>query len=141
MMKYDSSVTLFLLIAAITLACTGKDKQLPDKEPQVDSAQAGPVVENVVNDPGIVSGEYLVGDGNMYIVRVGDTYELQDGQGKASAVIVFQGMEDSLSVYSNQDKSITFKINPNQKTGTYYASGEQLPVENVGEEIPVKQSE
>ena len=69
----------------------------------------------------------------MYIVPVGDTFEMQDGTGKASDVFYFQGKEkDTLSVYSNKDKSVTFKMNPDHKMGRYYADGEELPVELVG---------
>ena len=75
----------------------------------------------------------MIGDGNTYIVPVGDTYEMQDGTGNASNVLYFQGKEnDTLSVYSNQDKSITFKMNPGYKYGTYFAPNEQWPVELIG---------
>jgi hypothetical protein len=62
---------------------------------------------------------------------------MRDGTGKASDVLTFEGKEnDSLSIYSNKDKSVTFKMNPDHKMGRYYAGGEELPVELVG---PVEQ--
>jgi hypothetical protein len=89
------------------------------------------MVEEPEQEP--FTGEYLIGDGNTYIVRVADTWEMRDGTGKASDVLYFQGKEnDTLSVYANKDKSVTFKMNPGNKMGRYYSNGEELPVELVG---------
>jgi hypothetical protein len=75
----------------------------------------------------------LIGDGNTYIVPVGETFEMRDGTGKTSDIFYFQGKErDTLSVYSNNNKSVIFKMNPNHRTGKYYADNEELPVELVG---------
>jgi len=126
---------------SITLACsTNKDHQVDvtvsdsSQVETIDTAQAA--AETVVSaqpKQSFLAGEYLVGDGNLVIVPVGETVEIQDGMGKATDVFYFQGVEnDTLSVYSNKDKSITFKMNPDHKTGTYHTSDEKLPVEYVG---------
>jgi hypothetical protein len=135
-MKLLNKLKTVLLIALIAFACSGnKDQQASSNSSgsPSDTVAASEDVAATAPETGTFVGEYLIGDGNTYIVPVGDRYEMRDGTGKASDVFYFQGKEnDTLSVYSNQDKSVTFKMNPAHKTGKYYADNEELPVELVG---------
>lgn len=126
----------FILIVAIAIACSpNKDQQTTSDSNEVDSDTVA-AAEEIIDTPpeqSAFAGEYLIGDGSTYVVPVADTYEMQDGTGKASDVLTFEGKEnDTLSVYSNKDKSVTFKMNPDHKMGKYYSAGEELPVEYVG---------
>ena len=140
-MNFRNSSCLVFLVVTITLACsTNKDHQTDaavsdsSKAETIDSTQAQTeAVISAETEQHLFAGEYLVGDGDLYIVPAGDTYEMQDGTGKATDVFYFQGLEnDTLNIYSNKNKSITFKMNPDHKAGRYYTSNEQLPVEYVG---------
>ena len=125
-----------LLVASFALACSGNKEQPADSdsnEPTADSVQDAVVGVLTQPEQTFFVGEYLVGEGDVYIVPVGDTYEMRDGTGKASDVFTLQGKEnDTLTVYSNKDKSVTFKMNPDHKTGRYFSPEEELPVELVG---------
>ena len=135
-MKLLNKLKTVLLIALIAFACSGNKGQQASSDSSgspSDTVAASEDVAATAPETGTFVGEYLIGDGNTYIVPVGDRYEMRDGTGKASDVFYFQGKEnDTLSVYSNQDKSVTFKMNPAHKTGKYYADNEELPVELVG---------
>jgi len=135
-MKMFTKLNSILLIAFIAFACSGNkehEESNDSTEALLDSTDTsvGVMVAEPSQEP--FKGEYLIGDGNTYIVPVADTWEMRDGTGKASDVLYFQGKEnDTLSVYSNKDKSVTFKMNPGNKMGRYYSGGEELPVELVG---------
>ena len=119
----------------MAFACSGSKEQhaSDSSESASDALPAAETVTTTPTEQALFIGEYLIGDGNTYIVPVADTYEMRDGTGKASDVLTFEGKEqDTLSVYSNKDKSVTFKMNPDHKMGRYYAGGEELPVELVG---------
>ncbi len=134
-MKLKNNLKIILFIASITFACSGsKEQQASDtNESPSDSVPAAETVTATPTEQALFVGEYLIGDGDMYIVPVGDTFEIQDGTGIASDVFTFVGKEnDTLSVYTNKDKSVTFKMNPDHKKGRYYSGGEELPVELVG---------
>src|SRR5688572_10325166 len=139
-MKFLNKLNVVLLVALIAFACSsnkeaqdaGDSIQIP-----IDTVEeANAMVEELTatpSDKGAFVGEYLIGDGSTYIVPVADTWEMRDGTGKASDVLTFEGKEnDTLSVYSNKDKSVTFKMNPDHQIGKYYSNGEELPVELVG---------
>lgn len=134
-MKMLTELKTILIVASIAFACSSNKEQTESTD-QNDSPSDSVTREDVMvaeSDQGTFAGEYLIGDGDVYIVPVSDTYEMRDGTGKASDVFYFQGKEnDTLSVYSNRDKSITIKMNPGHKTGKYYADNEELPVELVG---------
>ena len=135
-MKSLTRVKIVLFVASIAFACGGNKEQVNSSDSNQPSSDTVPAAENATDEEPeqrTFAGEYLIGDGNTYIVPVADTYEMQDGTGKASDVIYFQGKEnDTMSVYSNKDKSIIFKMNPGDKTGKYYSNDEELPVELVG---------
>jgi hypothetical protein len=134
-MKLLNNINVVLFIASIAFACSSpKEQQASDSnETPSDSVPAAEDVAVVQPEQGMFAGEYLIGDGDMYIVPVGDTFEMRDGTGKASDVFTFEGKEnDTLSVYTNKDKSVTFKMNPDHKMGRYFSAGEELPVELVG---------
>jgi hypothetical protein len=135
-MKVLTKLTTILLVSCIVYACSGSKEQRDSSASNDSPSDTASADENVVvaePEQGTFTGEYLIGDGNTYIVPVGDTFEMQDGTGKASDVFYFQGKEnDTLSVYSNKDKSVTFKMNPGHKSGTYFEANELLPVELVG---------
>ena len=134
-MKLLNNLKVVLFIASITIACSSnKEQQASDtNETPSDSVHAAETVTATPPEQALFVGEYLIGDGSTYIVPVADTYEMRDGTGKASDVLTFEGKEnDTLSVYSNKDKSVTFKMSPDHKKGRYYAAGEELPVELVG---------
>ncbi|HMG88948.1 MAG TPA: hypothetical protein VK589_02775 [Chryseolinea sp.] len=135
-MKLLNNLKIVLIVASVAFACAGSKEQQDTGDTNETASDTVSAAENLTpaqSEQGIFVGEYLIGDGDMYIVPVGDTFEMQDGTGKASDVFTFQGKEnDTLSVYSNQDKSVTFKMNPDHKKGRYYAPGEELPVELVG---------
>ena len=138
-MKLLNNIKVVLVVASIAFACTSnKEQQASDTDET--SSDSVPATEEAPGDQPeqpLFAGEYLIGEGDMYIVPVADTYEMQDGTGIASDVFTFEGKEnDTLSVYSNKDKSVTFKMNPDHKMGRYFAAGEELPVELVG---PVEQ--
>lgn len=138
-MKFLNNLKILLFIASIAFACsTNKEQQASDtNESPSDSVPAAEDAPAPQPEQALFVGEYLIGDGSTYILPVADTYEMRDGTGKASDVLIFEGKEnDTLSVYSNKDKSVTFKMNPDHKMGRYYAAGEELPVELVG---PVEQ--
>lgn len=136
MKKLIKLKTLFS-IAAIAFACsTNKDQQDSTASSESPSDTVSVAESATVAEPehGTFLGEYLIGDGNTYMVPVTDAVEMRDGTGKTSDVFYFQGKEsDTLSVYSNKDKSVTFKMNPGHKAGRYYSADEELPVEWVGE--------
>jgi len=129
-MKWLNTLLIAFLVIS-TLACSEKK----DQSAEVTVSDSLPV-ENTVPvqaERVIFSGEYLIGDGNVYIVQVGDTIELRNSMNEPTDFFYFQGTEnDTLRLYSNQDKSITFKMNPDHKEGKYYAPGEEWPVSYVG---------
>ena len=134
-MKFLNSIKFTLLVASFTFACSGNKEQATtdSTEPSSDTVQSAENVAVEQPEQAMFVGEYLVGEGDVYIVPVADTYEMRDGTGKASDIFTFQGKEnDTLSVYANKDKSVTFKMNPDHKTGRYFSSEEELPVELVG---------
>ena len=135
-MKLLNHLKTILFIGLIALSCSSNKEQQASSESIDSPSDTVPASEEVAvaqPEEGTFVGEYLIGDGNTYIVPVGETFEMRDGTGKASDVFYFQGKEsDTLSVYSNNNKSIIFKMNPNHKTGKYYADNEELPVEQVG---------
>jgi len=135
-MKVLTKLMTILFVTLIAFACLSNKEQAESNNSTEVSSDTITASEDVmVAEPnhGTFAGEYLIGDGNTYIVPVADTYEMRDGTGKASDVLYFEGKEnDTLSVYSNKDKSVTFKMNPGHKMGKYYAPGEELPVELVG---------
>jgi hypothetical protein len=134
-MKLLNKLKVVLFVASIAFACSSpKEQQASDtNETPSDSVPAADNAAVPQPEQALFVGVYLIGDGNTYIVPVADTYEMRDGTGKASDVFYFEGKEnDTLSVYSNKDKSVTFKMNPDHKMGKYYAAGEELPVELVG---------
>jgi hypothetical protein len=134
-MKLLNNLKVVLLVASIAFACSGnKEQQASDTvETPTDSVPATEETPGDQPEQPLFAGEYLIGEGDMYIVPVADTYEMRDGTGVASDVFTFEGKEnDTLSVYSNKDKSVTFKMNPDHKKGRYYAADEELPVELVG---------
>ena len=135
-MKLLNRINFTLLVASIVFACTSNKEQPANgdsNEPSADSVQDAEVVVLTQPEKILFVGEYLIGEGDVYIVPVADTYEMRDGTGKASDVFTFQGKDnDTLTVYSNKDKSVTFKMNPDHKTGRYFSSEEELPVELVG---------
>jgi len=134
-MKFLNNLNTVIFITSIAFACSGnKEQQASDTvetpSDSVSAAEEAPIMEP---EQPLFAGEYLIGEGDMYIVPVADTYEMQDGTGITSDVFTYEGKEnDTLSVYSNKDKSVTFKMNPDHKTGRYYAADEELPVELVG---------
>jgi hypothetical protein len=135
-MKLLNHLKTILFIGLIALSCSSNKERQASSESMnspSDTVSASEEIVVVRPEEGIFAGEYLIGDGNTYIVPVGETFEMRDGTGKASDVFYFQGKEsDTISVYSNKSKSVTFKMNPDHKTGKYYADGEELPVELVG---------
>ena len=134
-MKLLNKLNVVLIVASIAFACSGNKEQQASDTNEAPSDSVPAVEEAPVPQPeqALFAGEYLIGDGDMYIVPVGDTFEMQDGTGIASDVFTFEGKEnDTLSVYTNKDKSVTFKMNPDHKKGRYYSAGEELPVELVG---------
>ena len=133
-MKLQNRIKFALLVASFALACSSnKEQPSNDDSNEPDSVPGAEVVVLTQPDQTLFVGEYLVGEGDVYIVPVGDTYEMRDGTGKASDVFTLQGKEnDTLTVYSNKDKSVTFKMNPDHKIGRYFSSEEELPVELVG---------
>jgi hypothetical protein len=135
-MKSLNKLKVVLFVASIAFACsTNKEAQDASDSNEATADTVATAEEAAVTQPeqGLFAGEYLIGDGSEYIVPVGNTFEIQDGTGKARDVFTFEGKEnDTLSVYSNKDKSVTFKMNPDHKMGKYYSNGEELPVELVG---------
>ena len=131
-----NKLSLLLFTASLAFGCSGNKEQPAtndSNEQSTDTVQATESVASIQTEQSPFVGEYIIGDGSTYIVPVADTWELRDGTGKASDVLTFQGKEnDTLSVYSNKDKSVTFKMNPDHKQGRYYSAGEELPVELVG---------
>lgn len=133
-MKMLTKLSVVLLFATIVVACSANKEQTENDSTDFppDTATASEDIMIPEPDHGTFAGEYLIGDGNTYIVPVADTWEMRDGTGKTSDVFYFEGKEnDTLSVYSNKDKSVTFKMNPGHRMGRYYADGEELPVELV----------
>jgi hypothetical protein len=134
-MKSLNNFKLILLVSFAFACSPNKEQQTTSDSNEVplDTVAAADNVTDTPPQQSAFAGEYLIGDGNTYIVPVANTFEIQDGTGEASDVLTFQGKEnDTLSVYSNKDKSVTFKMNPDHKTGKYYSAGEELPVEMVG---------
>ena len=135
-MKVLTKLITILFVTFIAFACSSNKEQAESSASTEVSSDTVTASEDVMvgePDHGTFAGEYLIGDGNTYIVPVADTYEMRDGTGKASDVLYFEGKDnDTLSVYSNKDKSVTFKMNPGHKMGKYYAGDEELPVELVG---------
>src|SRR5262245_42614262 len=127
-MKLLSNKLTLVLIVSVACACGGNKEQTTPPETSSDTVSAASSTvapSEAAPAECAFAGEYLVGDGNLYIVPVGDTFESQDGTGKAIDVFYLDGKEqDTISVYSNKDKSVIFKMNPDHKTGRYSASGE-----------------
>lgn len=121
-MKLSHGFYVFLIVITIAFACTGNKEQQSGKD--ADLADTVKTVENApaTRGEGTFSGEYLIGDGGTFIVPVADTYEMRNERGETSDVLYFQGKEkDTVSIYSNKDKSIIFKMNPDHKSGMYFS--------------------
>ncbi len=112
------NVKLISILFLLAIACTSNKEQ---------SATEKDGVANVAK--GVFEGEYLVGDGSVFIVPVNDTFELRNEKGESRATLYLGGIEnDTIQVYATKDKSITFKMNPGHKAGMYFETDEQWPV-------------
>lgn len=130
-----------ILIAVCGLMVRCSNKSGPDPaELQTDSASTR---EHATPGEisGTFSGEYLIGDGGAIIYPVGDTYEMRNKLGETYDVLYFEGREhDTLSVYSNKDKSVIFKMNPDHKFGMHYEPDEAWPVSWM-QDVPAAETE
>ena len=133
----EFKVCLFLVF--FIFSCTNTQKQNAhnsSNQTVPDSTQ-----KNIYDNQNIFKGEYLVGDGSMFIVPAEDIYELCNEKLEKRDVLYFQGKEkDTISVYANKGNSIIFKMNPGHKFGMYYENDEQWPVSYL-KPIPGEESE
>ena len=139
-MKLLEFITLLFLAVSIRTCINNKkqnEKIVDDYTIRDSSKNANSSGEEIQHALELFSGEYLIGDGDSFIVPVGDTYEMQNSNGEKTDILYFDGKEnDTIEVYSNNDRSIISKMNPGHKVGMYYQPDEQWPVHYKG---PIKQ--
>jgi hypothetical protein len=93
-MKMFIKLNLLLFVAFIAFACSAnKEQQESSDSTKVPldtiSDNVGVMVAEPGGDP--FKGEYLIGDGNTYIVPVADTWEMRDGTERLRMCFTLKG--------------------------------------------------
>jgi hypothetical protein len=92
--------------------------------------------KDLPSDIGAFEGEYMFGDGTVFIVPAKDGYEIQDEKGGKTGMLYFIRKEnDTVQVFGTKDGSQLFKMNPGFKTGIYVEKDEKWEIHYVG---PIK---
>jgi len=122
-MKFIYSLVLFALVC-----CTAAKKETADSVVS-DSISSNHVSELQSASGGEFKGEYLVGDGTLWIKPVDNAWEISSSS--PTLLYAEASEDDTVSVYITKDRSVIFRMYPGHERGMYYEDGEQWPVSRI----------